>query len=97
MKFLVQTLTTVIRRIPLKQHIYAGLTSEIAGTNADLARNIIRAVVKNLENDLNSLKLYESVNSILYLTELVNLEKLNSQCFCDILDDIVTYLETCKS
>lgn len=27
----------------------------------------------------------------------MNLEKLNSQCFFDMLDDIVIYLENCKN
>lgn len=54
-------------------------------------------MVANLEKDLNALKLHESINGILFLSELMNLEKLNSQCFLDLLDDIVVYLENTKN
>lgn len=53
--------------------------------------------MQNLEKDLNNLNLHEAINGILYLSELMNLEILNSQCFLDLVDDIITYLENSKN
>lgn len=49
-------LTGVIRRVPLKYHMYAGLTTEIRKVNSQLAIDIIKNVVSNIQNDLNNLK-----------------------------------------
>jgi hypothetical protein len=63
-----EILTGVVRRVPLKYHMYAGLTGEIRKVNPLLSINIVKMVVGNLQRDLNNLKLHESINSVLYLS-----------------------------
>jgi hypothetical protein len=63
----------IIRRVPLKSHIYAGLTAEIKLKNAQLADRVVGDVVAHLQVDLNSLRLHEVINGMLYLSELMNL------------------------
>jgi hypothetical protein len=89
-------MASIIRRMPLKSHIYAGLTAEIKKKNPQLADRIVRDVVSYLQSDLNNLKLYEAINCVLYLSELMNLEVLNSLCFFNIVDDIMAHIENPK-
>jgi hypothetical protein len=57
-----------------------------------LSSNIVKVVVSNCQKDLNNLKLHESINNILYLSELMNLEVLNSLCFFNLIDDIMAHI-----
>lgn len=65
--------------------------------NPSLAMQIFKQVVTNLEKDLNTLKFHEAINGVFFLSELMNMEKLNSQCFLDAVEDIVGAIENTKN
>ena len=54
-------------------------------------------VVSSLQNDIAKMQLYECVNSVIYLAELMNLSFLNSLSFFNIVDDLVAAIESSKS
>ena len=83
--------------MPLKQHIYAGLIAKIQTVNKELATHVVQQSVQSLQEDLNNMKMYESVNSLLFLSELMNLSFLNSLSFFNLVDDLVAAIEASKN
>jgi hypothetical protein len=73
--------------------LYAGLTAAISRSQDELSSKILEAVLNNLQTDLNSSKSNEVINTINYLSELMNISLLNSLSFLNILEDILNIAE----
>lgn len=78
-----------MRGIPLKSHLYAGLTVAIAKGYPELAGKILESVVGTLQTDLTGGKFSETLNSLNYLSETMNVSFLNSLNYMNLLEDLL--------
>lgn len=82
-------MTKVVSRIPLKSHLYAGLTVEIARGYPDLAAKILESVVSTLHTCLMIGNFKDTLNCLNYLSETMNVSFLNSLNYMNLLEDLL--------
>ena len=78
-------LTKAVRNIPLKAHIYAGLTVSISRTYPELAIKILENIIANVQTDLCAGNFVQVLNSLNYLSEAMNVSFLNSLNYMNLL------------
>lgn len=86
-------MTKVVSRIPLKSHIYAGLTVSIAKGYPDLAGKILESVVGTLHTCLTVGNFKDTLNCLNYLSETMNVSFLNSLNYMNLLEDLLLAAE----
>jgi hypothetical protein len=82
-------MTKAVRGIPLKGHLYAGLTISIAKQYAELATKILESIIATLQTDLCAGNYHEVLNSLNYLSESMNVSFLNSLNYMNLLEDLL--------
>ena len=85
MQYLIDILTQAVRNIPLKAHIYAGLTVAISKSYPELAIKILENIIASLQTDLCSGSFIQVLNSLNYLSESMNISFLNSLNYMNLL------------
>jgi hypothetical protein len=93
MQFFIEFIPKFVRGVPLKAHFYAALTAAISRQHLDLSAKIVDGVLQLLQNDINGCKFSEALNSINYLSEVMNLSFFNSLTLMNLLEDILIALE----
>lgn len=92
-QYLAEIIPKVVRGVPLKAHFYAALTAAISKQHLDLSNKIIEGVLQHLQNDLNSSKFSEGLNSINFLSETMNISFFNSLTLLNLFEDILVSIE----